>query len=314
MKTLTLVAPAKINFYLEILGDRPDGFHELAMVMQSIALGDRLHLRQRQGQGFQLGCDRADLEVDERNLILKAAQRLQRSFPQIGGVDFFLEKRIPIGAGLAGGSTDGAAALVGLDIFSGLGLTQPELEAIAAELGSDMPFCVAGGTQLCTSRGEQLTPLPPLPSLSLVLAKFESLSVSTPWAYGRYREQFGDRYLQTEPARRDRLQALHAGPLLQAMSAGDPVAIAQHLRNDLEAVVLPEYPQVAELRSVLGNCSGILAAQMSGSGPSVFGIAENPTAAQAAVEQVRQAIADPDLKLWVTQTISHGIQTETLLR
>ncbi|WP_338441328.1 4-(cytidine 5'-diphospho)-2-C-methyl-D-erythritol kinase [Synechococcus elongatus IITB4] len=310
MKTLTLVAPAKINLYLEILGDRPDGFHELAMVMQSIALGDRLHLRPRSGHGFQLSCDRADLEVDERNLILKAAQRLQRSFPQLGGVEFFLEKRIPIGAGLAGGSTDGAAALVGLDLFSHLGLTQPELEAIAAELGSDMPFCIAGATQLCTGRGEQLTPLPPLPELPIVLAKFESLSVSTPWAYGRYREQFGDRYLQTESARRERLQALHAGPLLQAMSAGDPVAIAQHLRNDLEAVVLPEYPQVAQLRAVLGDCAGILAAQMSGSGPSVFGIAESPAAAQAAVEQVREAIADPDLKLWATTTVSHGIQTE----
>ena len=146
MKTCSLLAAAKINLYLEIIGDRPDGFHELVMLMQSVDLADRITLRALRTPTIQLHCDHPQVPTDESNLILQAAALLSKTFPeqanQQGGVEITLEKQIPVGAGLAGGSTNAAATLVGLDLLWNLGLTQTELMQLGAKLGSDVPFCI----------------------------------------------------------------------------------------------------------------------------------------------------------------------------
>ncbi len=229
---ITVTAPAKVNLHLEVLGLRSDGFHELAMVMQSIDLADRLSFQNTADAQLSLTCDDASLSVGDDNLILRAAQLLRdrSGFSELGA-SIHLEKRIPIGAGLAGGSSDGAAALVGLNALWGLGHSPADLERMAADLGSDMPFCVAGGCQLCFGRGEQLEAVPPTPQpLAVLLVKDPTVSVSTPWAYKRCRELNQSRYLADEAAFEQRRQALRSVDWLQPLRSELPPP----LRNDLQ--------------------------------------------------------------------------------
>jgi len=283
MADLCVRAPAKINLHLEVLGLRPDGFHELAMVMQSIALADTLRLRPTADARIGLRCDRADLPTDGNNLIVRAGEllRARSGFSELGA-DIVLEKCIPIGAGLAGGSSDGAAALVGLNALWGLGFDAEALQAMAAELGSDMPFCLDGGTQLCFGRGELLEPVEltqPL-GLAVLLIKHPEVSVSTPWAYGRCKAMRGDFYLQGEADFAQRRQALRQGPLLQALHQGG--ALLPPLRNDLQVVVEPEVDSVRQGLALLRQAEATLAVAMSGSGPSLFALFASLTAAEAA--------------------------------
>jgi 4-diphosphocytidyl-2-C-methyl-D-erythritol kinase len=311
MHSYTLRAPAKINLFLEILGNRPDGFHELVMILQSIALADELTVRANGTDQIRLTCSDVNLPTDASNLAYRAAQLLAENFPkayaQYGGVDIALIKNIPMAAGLAGGSADAAAVLVGLDLLWQLGLTRPELETLAAQLGSDIPFCIGGGTAIATGRGEKLAPLPDGEKLWLVLAKHRSLEVSTPWAYQTYRQQFGACYLNDSPAQRARSREIHASPLVQAINHRHGEQIAQGLHNDLEKVVLPHYAPVAALRQALETAGG-LGTMMSGSGPTVFTLCRD----QAEAEQIKaiasQAIHNPDVDFWITHTVNHGIQ------
>ncbi|MEB3174621.1 MAG: 4-(cytidine 5'-diphospho)-2-C-methyl-D-erythritol kinase [Cyanobacteriota bacterium] len=311
MKTYTLLAPAKINLFLEILGLRSDGFHELVMALHSIGLADRLTLRANGTENLRLFCSSAELAENEENLAYRAARLMREQFPQAfaryGGVDIELEKNIPIAAGLAGGSTDAAAVLVGLNLLWELGLTAPELQSLGAQLGSDIPFCVAGGAALATGRGEQIDPLPTLDNLWLVLAKYQSLTVSTPWAYQTYRQQFEENYLPSGAAQRGRTQEIHSGPLLQGLFQRSPVQVGQALYNDLEKAVLPAYPQVAQLREVMAATGG-LGTMMSGSGPTVFTLCETESQVQEIKTLIRRQIPDPDLGLWTAPLISHGIR------
>lgn len=310
MRAYSLIAPAKINFYLEIIGDRPDGYHELAMVMQSVSLADQIDLRANGIEQFRLTCDHPEVPADQTNLAYKAATLMAQQFPQAfqtyGAVDIAIHKRIPVGAGLAGGSTDAAAVLVGLDLIWKLGLTQPEIQQLGASLGSDVPFCVTGGTAIATGRGERLAPLAALDPLYVVLAKYRSLSVSTAWAYTTYRQQFGHTYTQTNGLE-GRRQRVHSGAMVLAVSHNDGKAIAQHLHNDLEKIVLPALPQVQQLRAELAQLSS-LGAMMSGSGPSVFALATSRANAETIQAELKAALPDPDLEVWVAQTIASGIQ------
>jgi 4-diphosphocytidyl-2-C-methyl-D-erythritol kinase len=316
MRSYSLIAPAKINLYLEIIGDRPDGYHELAMVLQGIDLADRIDINANGVDQFRLHCDHPEVPADESNLAYKAAslmaQEFSDAFEQYGGVDITIHKHIPVGAGLAGGSTNGAAVLVGLDLIWGLGLTQGELQDLAAKLGSDVPFCIAGGTAIATGRGEQLSPLPSIDSLYAVLAKYRSLSVSTVWAYQTYRKQFGDSYTpiaatgsattSTPPKQR-----AHAGEIVTAIMHHDSAKIGKLLHNDLEKVVLPAHPQVLQLRETLQSLD-TLGVMMSGSGPTVFALAESQAKATQLQQQIQAALPDPDLQTWVTQFRSGGIR------
>ena len=306
MDSYRLTAPAKINLLLEIIGSRPDGYHELVMVLQSIDLADQLELKPIGGDRILLHCDHPHVPKDSTNLAYRAAKLMQERFPRRGGVEIKIEKHIPIGAGLAGGSTDAAAVVVGLDLMWQLGLTQLELCSFAAQLGSDVPFCIAGGTALALGRGEMLTPLTDADRLYAVLAKYRSLSVSTPWAYKSYRQQFGDTYAMTPPQQQERQRTGPSVPMLQAISHRDELAIGKALYNDLEKVVLTAHPKVDRLRQTLAQKSAI-GGMMSGSGPTVFALAHTRSEANQMAEQTKAELDDPDLDLWVTRLISKGI-------
>ena len=310
MRSYSLIAPAKINLYLEILGTRPDGYHELAMVLQSINLADRIHLCAISTDTIHVHCDHPEVPTDKSNLAYQAAELMATQFPdafaQYGGVGITIDKHIPVAAGLAGGSTDAAAVLVGLDLLWKLGLTQVELQILAAQLGSDVPFCVTGGTAIATGRGDQLSSLTSLTDLYVVLGKYRHLTVATAWAYQTYRQQFGSSYVD-QPNLESRAFAVHSGSMVKAIIHQDGGLIGQRLHNDLERVVLPKYPQVLQLRQAFQD-SGVLGTMMSGSGPTVFGLCESYQKAQQIQQKLRATFPDPDLDLVVTQFSSTGIR------
>jgi 4-diphosphocytidyl-2-C-methyl-D-erythritol kinase len=306
MAELLVSAPAKINLHLEVLGLRPDGFHELAMVMQTLDLCDTLSLKPTADGLVQLRVDRSDLPTDGSNLIVKAAELLKArvGLPELG-VSMELQKRIPIGAGLAGGSSNGAAALVGLNALWGTGFSQQQLLAMAAELGSDMPFCIGGGTQLCFGRGEVLEPVPleQPPSLAVLLIKHPEASVSTPWAYKRCREQRGDGYLAQESEFEQRRQVLRQGPLLAAL--GGEAALPE-IRNDLQGVVEPEVESVRTGLALLRRAPGAVAVAMSGSGPSLFALFPDRELAQQAQQDLAADLSGAGFEAWVCRCTGSG--------
>ncbi|MBD0265927.1 MAG: 4-(cytidine 5'-diphospho)-2-C-methyl-D-erythritol kinase, partial [Tolypothrix sp. Co-bin9] len=233
MRSYSLIAPAKINLYLEIIGDRPDGYHELAMILQSIGLADQIQVHSISTDNIRVHCNHPQVPTDKSNLAYRAAELMVRQFPEAfaryGGVEITVNKQIPVAAGLAGGSTNAAAVLVGIDLLWKLGLTQSELEELGGILGSDVPFCVAGGTAIATGRGEQLSPLPSLDNIYVVLGKYRSLEVSTPWAYKTYRQQFGHSYIRDSDNLAARANAVHSGAIVKAVLDKNTVEIAQKL-------------------------------------------------------------------------------------
>ncbi|MFQ3584827.1 MAG: 4-(cytidine 5'-diphospho)-2-C-methyl-D-erythritol kinase [Cyanobacteriota bacterium] len=302
MQACTLIAHAKINLYLEVLGSRPDGYSEVAMVLQSIQLADRVELKRRQ-HGIHLSCNHPQVPLDATNLAYRAAELLQKESHSSAGVDIHIEKHIPVAAGLAGGSANAAAVLVGLNQLWGLGLTVGDLQTLGARLGSDIPFCVQGGTQLATGRGEILEPLMDLEGIPLVLAKPRSLGVSTAWAYQTFRSLQEDRTSASHP--NDRVSSLPQ--LLAALERQDPQALANSLRNDLEKPVLAAHAIVGELKRAL--CSaGALGSLMSGSGPTVFGMMPSLEQASQTRDILRRQFQDVDF--WVTQAVPTGILLE----
>ena len=309
MADLKVAAPAKINLHLEVLGLRGDGFHELAMVMQTIDLWDTLTLNPTADGTIQLTTNRSDLPTDGGNLIVKAAEllRARSGFPELGA-QIYLNKQIPIGAGLAGGSSNGAAALVGLNALWGLGFDGTSLAQMAADLGSDMPFCLDGGTQLCFGRGEQLEPVHPPASgtLAVLLIKQPSSHVSTPWAYGRCKAMRGDFYLQTEAEFAERRQALRTSALLPALGSGTALP---PLRNDLQQVVEPEVESVQQALALLRQLDGALkplAVAMSGSGPSSFALFPSLEAAQAAQSHLQSQLSAAGFDAWSCRLVARG--------
>ena len=311
MKSYSLIAPAKINLYLEIIGNRLDGYHELAMILQSVELADRIHISANDTDAIVIKCDHPQVPQDSTNLAYKAAQLMQTEFPDAfanyGGFKITIDKHIPVAAGLAGGSTNGAAVLVGINLIWHLGLTVPELQRLAAKLGSDVPFCISGGTAIATGRGELLDAITTLDNLGVVLAKYRNLSVSTPWAYNTYRQKFSSSYPSDAKSIASRSIKVHSSPLVSAVVHKDYGKIGELLHNDLEKVVLPEFPEVAELKKVCQDAE-VLGTMMSGSGPTVFALCETIEEAQRVKEQVRQKISDPNLELFATKLSSGGIE------
>ena len=304
--TVRVTAPAKINLHLEVLGQRADGFHELAMVMQSIDLADQLDCSNSADGLIQLSCDQPGLSCGSDNLVMRAAELLrQRSGFNELGAHLHLRKRIPIGAGLAGGSSDGAAALLALNTLWGLGQSQDQLRAMAAELGSDMPFCLAGGLQLCFGRGECLESVPAeAESFGVVLVKDPTVSVSTPWAYGECRRLNGDHYLSDEQAFAERRQHLRAASWLHPLQAAEPPP----LRNDLQDVVAPQTASVQTALRLLQDLPGQLRTAMSGSGPSCFALFANRQDADQALDGARDRFAQAGLDAWSCSFVAHGVK------
>jgi 4-diphosphocytidyl-2-C-methyl-D-erythritol kinase len=281
---LSLKAHAKINLTLEVLGKRPDGYHEVAMIMQSVSLHDTVTLSLRD-TGIVLTCDSPELPCDTGNLAFRAADLLQREYGVTRGVRIELTKRIPLAAGLAGGSTDAAAVLKGLNRLWQLALPLTELEKLAARLGSDVPFCLQGGTSLATGRGEILTALPDFAGRGVVLAN-PPLQVSTAWVYGNFQGE--------------NLPRLDLSWLRQWFGQQDFPAVAAALFNDLESVTIPAYPQIAALKEQLlqAGAAGVL---MSGSGPTVFALTPDPAAAGEVAGRVAWA---PEVVVSIAETVA----------
>ena len=252
---ITETGYAKINLGLDVLGLRPDKYHEVAMVMQTISLADTLTFTD--SPELTVTVDLPGLEGGPSNLAWKAAVLMAEYAHRPPRVHIHIEKKIFLAAGLAGGSTDAAAVLRGLNRFWELHLPGEKLERLGAKLGSDVPFCVAGGTVLATGRGEILTPLPDLPELLLVLAK-PSLEISTPWVYKEFDKQKNVIHPDIEG-------------MVQAVRAGDVQGVLRRCGNVLEPVTAGVHPEIREIQQQMLQ-NGAKPVMMSGSGPTVFGV------------------------------------------
>lgn len=250
-------APAKINLMIDVLHRRPDGYHEVEMIMTMVDLADRLEMSTLPRDTIIISSQAGYIPLDEKNLAFQAAKLIKERYQVQGGVYIHLDKKIPVAAGLAGGSSDAAATLRGLNRLWNLGISDEELKTLGAELGSDVPFCVTGGTALATGRGEILTPLPSPPQCWVILAKLP-INVSTADIYGRLRVE----ELQEHPS---------ASGMMRALNDRSFYGVCQELGNVLESVTLVRYPEVAHLKETMMKlgADGVL---MSGSGPTVFGL------------------------------------------
>ena len=267
-------AYGKVNLGLDVVGRRPDGYHLVRMVMQTVDVCDDIVVRKgHAGSGLSLSCDHPEVPADERNLAWKAAMLVCRKYGIEPSFSITITKRIPAAAGMAGGSTDGAAVILALNELLELHMTMDEMDEIALQLGADVPFCLRRGTYLAEGIGEKLTKLPDLAPCSMVIVK-PPFGVSTPWAYKAL-----DEYLGSAP------ESGAAHPdidlLMKALDRKDVSDTAAQMGNILESVVTREYPEILEIKKRLTD-KGAVKALMSGSGPTVFGIFTDDKAAQEA--------------------------------
>jgi 4-diphosphocytidyl-2-C-methyl-D-erythritol kinase len=286
LRSVRLRCNAKVNLYLRVLARRPDGYHNIETVFHSISLCDTMTVSRRDS-GFSLYCASPDVPLDETNLALAAARRLLAGG---GGVHVALEKSIPVGAGLGGGSADAAGSLVGTNAVHGLGLSDADLLEAAAGVGSDVPFMLRGGCAFGEGRGELLTPLRALPPMPLVIV-MPPLSVSTRWAYESLRTGL------TTGGSRGNIVA-------DALSKGAVDSVNLLLHNDFENLVFERYPLVANIKEGLLEC-GAAGALMSGSGPAVFGIFEKEGDAEASIAR----FADEGLSVYRSSFEESGVST-----
>ena len=282
MEKIYETAYAKINLGLDVLGKRPDGYHEVRMVMQSVGLSDAVEIEE--GEGLVVETDHSGLAGGPDNLAWKAAELLARCCGKIPNVHIRLNKKIFLAAGLAGGSSDAAAVMRGLSRLWQLDLTAPELEKLAAELGSDIPFCITGGTALAEGRGEILTELPEAPELLLVLAK-PKLEVATGWVYGNFRQQKVN-------------QRPDIDGIIKALEQSATGLLLESCGNVLESVTIPAHPVIAEIKQKM-LAAGATCALMSGSGPTVFAVAEK----KEITERILTELSELDLETAVTTTV-----------
>ncbi|QRG67789.1 4-(cytidine 5'-diphospho)-2-C-methyl-D-erythritol kinase [Brevibacillus choshinensis] len=268
---ISVKAPAKINLTLDVLAKRPDGYHEVEMVMTTVDLADRVDLTLRGDGEITLDCSASFVPDDIRNHAYKAAVLLKERYHVREGVHLYIDKQIPVAAGLAGGSSDAAATLRGLNQLWNLGLSLDELAAVGAEIGSDVPFCVYGGTALAKGRGEQITHLGAPAPCWVILAK-PPIGVSTADVYGNLRVPEIDNHPAT-------------GEMLMAISDQDFSLMCQSLGNVLENVTLPLHPQVRQIKELM-MASGADGVLMSGSGPTVFALVQK----EAKVHRIYNAL------------------------
>ncbi len=276
MDQITRKAYAKINLGLDVIRRRPDGYHEVKMIMQTVGICDILTFRKsgRQDGSVTLFLDKKELPCGKENLVYRAAELLTRTHGLRDGVEITLEKRIPIAAGMAGGSTDAAAVFHGMNELFGLSMSLQEMKDLGVGIGADVPYCIQGGTALSEGIGEILTALPSPPAAYLLIAK-PDISVSTKFVY--------------ENLHADRLQSHpDIDGMVQALERGSLEGIVSRMENVLETVTVREYPVIQTLKDIMRR-EGALNALMSGSGPTVFGVYKTREAAEASRPAVEKS-------------------------
>ena len=285
---IQLKAYAKINLGLDVVRRREDGYHEVRMVMQTVQLYDKLTLNVLEEDDIRIKTNVDFLPVDESNLVYKAIKMLKDKYNIKQGMEIDLFKCIPVAAGMAGGSTDCAAALVGASRLFGLNLSNQDLMELGVKLGADVPYCIMRGTALSEGIGEVLTQLSPMPECFILIAK-PPISVSTKLVY----EHLDIAGVQKHP---------DIDGMVQAIKEGSLTGITERMENVLETVTIPAYPVIEEIKNVMKE-QGAMNALMSGSGPTVFGIFESEEAAQQAKKQIRkQKLAN---QVYVVEPFTH---------
>jgi len=273
---LKITARAKINLTLDVLGTLPDGYHEVRTVMQLLDLCDILEISSGIS-GITLSSDSKKIPIGPENLVYRAAQLLLARTGLEKRAHINIIKRIPVAAGLGGGSSNAAAALWGLNRFWELGFTPEELMEMGAEIGADVPFFMTAGTALGSGRGDKLTPLPSPPPMGVLLVK-PHFGVSTAQVYKLFDKLPGETKLRTDS-------------MIQALEKRDANAIAAHLGNDLEPVTASLHPEIREIKRELVD-AGALGAEMSGSGPTVFGLMANKEKARLLAANIKSNFGD----------------------
>ena len=273
MDSITVNAYAKINLGLDVLGKQANGYHNVRMIMQSLELHDTLTIQKTKGNGIAIQTNLSYLPVNQDNLVYKAAALFMNTVKTTDGLHIRLEKRIPVAAGLAGGSTDAAATLHGLNRLYHAGLSENNLMKLSVKLGADIPYCIMLGTALSEGIGEILTPLPPMPSCSILLVK-PDFSVSTKYVY-------------------DHLDLNQNAPhpdmdiMIKTLQNKDLYALSKAMDNILQTVTIRDYPIISDIKDKMKEL-GAITSLMSGSGPTVFGIYQNRTLAKKALAYFRK--------------------------
>lgn len=273
MDTCTREAYAKINLGLDVVGVLPNGYHEVKMVMQNVKIHDTLTFSMREDELITIESDNGTLPLDQNNLIYKAVMLLRQLTGNKKGVHIKLVKRIPIAAGMAGGSTDAAATLLGVNELFNLGLSKEEIMKESVKIGADVPYCVLGQTALSEGIGEKLTPIGMPPQAILVVAK-PDIDVSTPHVYKMLDQKTGYEHPDIDG-------------MVDAIKQKNLDGIIQRLGNVLEIVTIEEHPVVEQIKNVFLE-QGAKGALMSGSGPSTFGIFDCQQNAEKAYEKIKE--------------------------
>jgi 4-diphosphocytidyl-2-C-methyl-D-erythritol kinase len=273
MNSITVKAYAKINLGLDVLRRREDGYHDVCMIMQSLNLHDIITIRKEDTEGITIRTNLSYLPDNQDNLVYKAAALFLQTLGIRDGLSIELEKKIPVAAGLAGGSSDAAATLLGLNRLYQSGMSKEDLKQLGVRLGADVPYCIMLGTALSEGIGEVLTPLPPMPSCSILLVK-PDISVSTKYVYENLR-------LKEDSVHPD-IEAMK-----MALSQSDIHALAKTMDNILQSVTLKDHPIISDIKDKMKEL-GALTSLMSGSGPTVFGIYQNRDFAKKALNYFRR--------------------------
>jgi 4-diphosphocytidyl-2-C-methyl-D-erythritol kinase len=284
MEALHLESPAKVNLRLEILKKREDGYHELKTILQKISLHDSLTFSLKKGRGISITTDHPGLPVGKNNLVYRAVQSVLEKSDYRGGVHIKIEKRIPLGAGLGGGSSNAATALMAMNQLLKTGLSKRNLMSMGLKIGADIPFFFSEGNAIASGIGERLKKID-LPVFWYVLI-YPSFEVSTSWAYQNFKRL----------TRRQFRINIHE--LLKI-----PNETYRLLRNDLEEVVSKKYPQISEMKKMLRS-AGALGTLMTGSGPTVFGVFSKEGGASEAYQKVKRMVRAKGWTVFIARSIS----------
>jgi len=285
MNKIEIDSYSKINLTLNILGKRRDGYHNIETIMQSINLADRIFIKEEK-EGIKIKCSHPLVPVDTQSLTYRSAEKILNRYRIKKGVKIEIDKKIPLASGMAGGSANSASILVGINKLFALNLSKKVLREIGEELGMDVPFCIQNGTALAYHKGEKVTPLPPInPPLWTIIIN-PGFEIPTKWAYNN---------LDLSLIKREKNNTI---AMLKALKKGGLEGIAKNLFNSFEELIIKRYPEIGKIKVRLIEESA-MGALMSGSGPTVFGIAQNKEQALKIYEKLKSEYKS----IWAVQTI-----------